>query len=284
VTTEASTDSRSNGSAAPQPVIRAERVTKRFDLDAGPITALEEVSFAVEPREFVTIIGPSGCGKSTLLRLVADIYQPTSGSILVDGMSPRDARRRREMGVVFQDPSLFPWRDVVGNIGLPLEIAGRPARDRDGTSIVRELIRLVGLEGFEHARPSQLSGGMRQRAAIARALVLRPRVLLLDEPFGALDEITRQRMNNELLRIWSESETTALLITHSLAEAVFLSDRVLVMSPRPGRICAEVPIDLPRPRPPDVQRTTAFFDLVNLVSDALFGGATASETQGETRA
>jgi NitT/TauT family transport system ATP-binding protein len=276
VTTEASSDSRSNGSGAPPPVIRAERVTKRFDLDDGPITALEDVSFAVVPGEFVTIIGPSGCGKSTLLRLVADIYQPTSGTIQVDGMSPRDARRRREMGVVFQDPSLFPWRDVVGNIELPLEIAGRGGRARDSGAYVGELIRLVGLEGFEHARPGQLSGGMRQRAAIARALVLRPRVLLLDEPFGALDEITRQRMNNELLRIWSESETTAMLITHSLAEAVFLSDRVLVMSPRPGRICAEVPIDLPRPRPPDVHRTTAFFDLVNLVSDALFGGASAS--------
>jgi NitT/TauT family transport system ATP-binding protein len=282
VTIEASTGSRSGGPAAPS-VIRAERVTKSFGLDSGTIIALEEVSFAVSPGEFVTIIGPSGCGKSTLLRLVADIYQPTSGTIQVDGMSPGEARRRREMGVVFQDPSLFPWRDVIGNIQLPLEIAGRGGRDRDGGTFVRELIRLVGLDGFEHARPGQLSGGMRQRAAIARALVLRPRVLLLDEPFGALDEITRQRMNNELLRIWSESETTALLITHSLSEAVFLSDRVLVMSPRPGRIRAEVPIDLPRPRPRDVHRTTAFFDLVNEVSDALFGGVSAAEAEDQPR-
>jgi NitT/TauT family transport system ATP-binding protein len=233
VTSEAPTDSP--GSPAPPPVIQAEGVTKRFDLDNGPLTALEDVSFAVSPGEFVTIIGPSGCGKSTLLRLVADIYQPTTGTILVDGMSPGDARRRREMGVVFQDPSLFPWRDVVGNIALPLEIAGRSARDRDGSTIVGELVRLVGLDGFEHARPAQLSGGMRQRA---------------------------------------------LLITHSLSEAVFLSDRVLVMTPRPGRICAEVPIDLPRPRPSDVQRTTAFFDLVNRVSDALFGGAASAEEAG----
>jgi NitT/TauT family transport system ATP-binding protein len=277
VTAGAPTDSP--GSTAPPPVILVERVTKRFDLDSGPLTALEDVSFAVAPGEFVTIIGPSGCGKSTLLRLVADIYQPTAGMIEVDGMNPGDARRRREMGVVFQDPSLFPWRDVLGNIQLPLEIAGRSTRERNGGSIARDLIKLVGLEGFEHARPGQLSGGMRQRAAIARALVLRPRVLLLDEPFGALDEITRLRMNNELLRIWSASETTAMLITHSLAEAVFLSDRVLVMSPRPGRICGEVPIDLPRPRPPDVQRTTAFFDLVNEVSDALFEGAAEVEPQ-----
>jgi NitT/TauT family transport system ATP-binding protein len=261
-----------SGSQPSPAVILADRVSKVFALPSGPLTAIEDVSFEVRTGEFVTIIGPSGCGKSTILRLVADIYQPSAGTMRVDGLDPAEARRRRELGVVFQDPSLFPWRDVLGNVLLPLEIAGRSAR-ADGRAVAQELIRLVGLDGFEHVRPSQLSGGMRQRAAIARALVLGPRVLLLDEPFGALDEITRLRMNNELLRIWADSETTALLITHSLAEAVFLSDRVLVMSPRPGRITAEVAIDLPRPRPPQVQREPHFFELVNRVSDALFGAA-----------
>jgi len=258
--------------SAPQPIIAADRLTKDFELDSGRLTAIEDVSFTVFPGEFVTIIGPSGCGKSTLLRLVADIYRPTSGTIHVDGLIPSEARRRREFGVVFQDPSLFPWRDVLANVMLPLEIAGQ-ARSAEARRFAEELVRLVGLDGFEHARPGQLSGGMRQRAAIARALVLHPRLLLLDEPFGALDEITRQRMNIELLRIWAESETTALLITHSLSEAVFLSDRVFVMSHRPGQITEEIAIDLPRPRSPEMYRSQRFFDLVNSVSDALFGSA-----------
>lgn len=256
---------------ATPPVIDVQHLTKEFDLDGGTLTAIEDASFVVQPGEFVTIIGPSGCGKSTLLRLIADIYRPSSGSVLVNGRSPVEARRNREFGVVFQDPSLFPWRDVLDNVLLPLEIAGLPAKGGAGGKQARDLLELVGLDGFEHARPAQLSGGMKQRAAIARALVLQPKVLLLDEPFGALDEITRQRMNIELLRIWAESGTTAMLITHSLSEAVFLSDRVLVMSPRPGRITSEIDVDLPRPRTPGLYRSPKFFELVNSVSDALFG-------------
>ena len=265
-------EAASTGTGAP--VISVAEVAKEFDLSSGRLTALADVSFSVRPGEFVAIIGPSGCGKSTLLRLIADIYRPSAGTVFVNGRSPAEARKGREFGVVFQDPSLFPWRDVMGNVTLPLEIVGRASREERAHAA--DLLRLVGLEGFERARPGQLSGGMRQRVAIARALVLRPRVLLLDEPFGALDEITRQRMNLELLRIWSGSHTTALLITHSLSEAVFLSDRVLVMSQRPGRITDEIVVDLPRPRTAAMYKEQAFFSLVNRVSDALFGGVNGS--------
>jgi NitT/TauT family transport system ATP-binding protein len=242
-------------------------VSKEFELRAGRLQALAGVSMSVPAGEFVTIIGPSGCGKSTLLRILADIYRPTSGTVALGGQSPSEARQRRELGVVFQDPTLFPWRDVLGNVVLPLKIAGRLSKET--TQQARDLLELVGLSGFERARPDQLSGGMKQRAAIARSLVLGPRLLLLDEPFGALDEITRQRMNLELLRIWAKSGTTALLITHSLSEAVFLSDRILVMSPRPGRITDEIAVDLPRPRTPELYRDQRFFELLNRVGAVL---------------
>lgn len=242
-------------------------VHKRFELEDGPLDAIEDITFSVWEGEFVSVIGPSGCGKSTILKLVADIHTPTSGEVKVGGRSPNDARLNRELGVVFQDPTLFPWRDVLSNVLLPLKIAHRLNSDTRRAAL--EALQLVGLEEFRSARHDQLSGGMRQRVAIARALVLEPKLLLLDEPFGALDEITRQRMNNELLRIWSESGTTALLITHSLAEAVYLSDRVLVMSSQPGKITAEIPIDLPRPRNLEMYREAGFFELVNRVSDAL---------------
>jgi NitT/TauT family transport system ATP-binding protein len=242
-------------------------VVKEFELRDGVLRALDGVSFSVADGEFVSIIGPSGCGKSTILRLLADIYQPSSGSVTISGAPPREARRRRELGVVFQDPTLFPWRDVLGNVLLPLKVTGTLNADTKANAAA--MLDLVGLSGFERARPDQLSGGMRQRVAIARALVLRPKVLLLDEPFGALDEITRQRMNSELLRIWAQSNTTAVLITHSLAEAVFLSDRVLVMSNRPGRIIRTIEVDLPRPRLIEMYGTQPFFDLLNVVSQAI---------------
>ena len=231
-------------------------------------TALASVSLTIPAARFGAIIGPSGCGKSTLLRLVADIMQPTSGSIRVGGTTPREARQSLAFGFVFQQPTLLPWRTVLGNIQLPSIVSGRPPAHSPV-----ELIRLVGLEGFERALPHELSGGMQQRVAIARALTLRPDVLLLDEPFGALDEITRERINLELLRIWDETGTTALLVTHSINEAVFLSDQVIVMSARPGRVTAVVPVPLPRPRRLDVMRTAGFFDCVNAVRGALFAEA-----------
>ncbi len=248
-------------------VIHAEAVTKTFNVGKRTLTAVEDVTFSVEPGEFVSIIGPSGCGKSTMLKLIAEIYQPTSGNLSVNGRSPRDARLGRELGMVFQDPALFPWRNVLDNVLLPLEIAGRLNDESRRHSV--DLLRLVGLSDFLKARPDQLSGGMRQRVAIARALVLEPKLFLLDEPFGALDEITRKRMNLELLRIWTQTHTSALLITHSLSEAVFLSDRVLVMSPRPGTITDDIRIDLPRPRLLEMHREQRFFELETQISDAL---------------
>lgn len=258
--------------------IRAEAVTKQFLVDGGRLTAVQDVSFTVQPDEFVSVIGPSGCGKSTILKLVADIYQPTQGTLSVNGQSPKEARVSRELGMVFQDPTLFPWRDVLHNVLLPLEVAGK--MDNGSKERGQELLELVGLEDFHSADPDQLSGGMKQRVAIARALVLEPKLFLLDEPFGALDEITRKRMNMELLRIWNQADTTALLITHSLSEAVFLSDRVLVMSPRPGTITNDIKIDLPRPRTLEMYREQRFFEFETQISDALHLTATEDETAG----
>jgi NitT/TauT family transport system ATP-binding protein len=242
-------------------------VTMVFGLAGGPVTALEGIDLALQAGEFGAIIGPSGCGKSTLLRLISDILRPTAGSIEIGGQRPEVARRNHQIGFVFQAPTLLPWRTVRDNVRLPLDVAGpgSPALSPD------DLIELVGLNGFERALPGQLSGGMQQRVAIARALLLKPDVLLLDEPFGALDEITRQRMNGELLRIWSETRTTALLVTHSLAEAVYLADRVFVMSPRPGRIVEHIAVELPRPRLPAMMKDDRFFRIVNRVRDALYG-------------
>ena len=235
-----------------------------------PVIALEKVDMQVPVGQFASIIGPSGCGKSTLLRLVADITKPSAGTITLGGETPRAARHAHSLGFVFQAATLLPWRTVKQNIELPLDVVGRGSAKRS-TRSSDELIELVGLGGFADALPHQLSGGMQQRAAIARALILTPDVLLLDEPFGALDEITRQRMNLELLRIWSESGTTALLVTHSIAEAVFMSDRIFVMSARPGRITGIVDVPLERPRRLDMMRSPEFFDCVNRVRDGLFG-------------
>jgi len=234
-------------------------VTKVFQLADSAVTALADVSFSVGEREFVSVIGPSGCGKSTILRLVAGLLQPTSGSISVHGLPPAEARRRQLYAFVFQDPVMFPWRTVQQNIELPLEVAGGAAR-KTYAGRVEELIQLVGLSGFEKAAPNQLSGGMRHRAALARALLFGPPVLLMDEPFGALDEITRDRMNMELLRIWDNTSAAVLFITHSIEEAVFLSDRILVMSPRPGTIVSDVEVDLPRPRSLALKQSETFFD------------------------
>jgi NitT/TauT family transport system ATP-binding protein len=254
--------------------VSVDQVSMVFRGRGEPLIALEKVDLYVPAGRFGSIIGPSGCGKSTLLRLIADVMQPFAGSVTLGGETPRAARHEHALGFVFQSPTLLPWRTVRQNVELPLDIVGRRSARRSASSSA-ELIELVGLKGFEQALPSELSGGMQQRCAIARALMLKPDVLLLDEPFGALDEITRQRMNLELLRIWAESGTTAVLVTHSIAEAVFMSDQVHIMSPRPGRITASIDIPLSRPRKLDMMRTPVFFDCVNRVRDGLFGRESA---------
>jgi NitT/TauT family transport system ATP-binding protein len=247
--------------------IRIDRVSKVFAARSGAFEALKDVSLSCEPGSFTALIGPSGCGKSTILRLSLGLDQPTSGSVEIGGMPPLHAARNGETGVAFQDAALLPWRTVENNIALPLDVLGLPRGDY--RTRIAELIALVGLNGFEQALPAELSGGMRQRVAIARALVTRPRVLFLDEPFGALDQILRRQMNLELQRIWTETRATTLLVTHGIDEAVFLADRVVVMQSRPGRITRIINVDLPRPRSRDVFGSPAFHRLNDAISGAL---------------
>lgn len=251
--------------------IEFRQVGKVFTIGrATTVVAVEDATFSVGVGELVAIVGPSGCGKSTLLRMTAGVIPLSRGEIRVLGQSPEACRQRRLFGFMAQDPVLLPWRNVFANVALPLEVVG--SRNVDSADRVRALIALVGLEGFEKALPGQLSGGMKQRVALARTLVLEPPVLLFDEPFGALDEITRQKMNLELLRVWSRTQATALLVTHSISEAAFLSDRVLVMSGRPGRVKASIRVDLPRPRTVELMRSRELFDCTAEISEALFSG------------
>jgi NitT/TauT family transport system ATP-binding protein len=252
-------------------VVAIKDVTKRF----GDTTALQGIELAIEAGEFVSLIGPSGCGKSTLLRIIGDLIQPTSGSLEVNGKPAARARRDHDYGIVFQDAVLYDWRTVAKNISLPLELLRWDRRKRDAR--VSELMQLVELTGFEKHHPWQLSGGMQQRVAIARALSFSPSLLLMDEPFGALDEMTRERLNSELLRIWQETQSTIVFVTHSIAEAVFLSTRVVVMSPRPGRISNVITIDLPQPRTAATREEPRFFELVTQVREALHLGHEADQ-------
>jgi NitT/TauT family transport system ATP-binding protein len=256
-----------------QPVVSIQNVSKTFL--KGEVTALERVTLDIVQGEFVSLLGPSGCGKSTLLRLIGDLVEPTAGTVTVNGKTAHRARLDRDYGIVFQDAVLFDWRTVAKNIALPLELLGW--KRRRWAPRVQELIELVELAGFEKHHPWQLSGGMQQRVAIARALGFNPSLLLMDEPFGALDEMTRERLNLELLRIWEALGNTVVFVTHSIAEAVFLSTRVVVMSPRPGRIRGIVSVDLPRPRTVQTREEPRFFELVTEVRELLRGIESAEE-------
>lgn len=261
--------STNSGSVVPTdqlPAIQLSDVVMRFRLDTGAeVTALDRMSLSVATGEFVALLGPSGCGKSTVLRLAASLETPTEGRVELSGRPPSQLAKLHRLGVAFQDHALLPWLSVKGNIGLAFKIAGRPA-DR---ARVMELIELIGLEAFEDARPKQLSGGMRQRVAIARALALRPELLLLDEPFGALDAVTRRQMNLELQRIWLEERVTTLLVTHAVDEALFLADRVIVLSGRPGRVTRSLDVPFARPRAPDLTRSDLFHRLSDDLAEAL---------------
>jgi NitT/TauT family transport system ATP-binding protein len=261
-----------NGETTPAADVAIEinGLSLRFDTDDGPVQALSDVNLKVARGEFVSFIGPSGCGKTTLLRAVADLENPTSGSIRVNGMSPREARAGRAYGYVFQAPALYPWRTVARNIALPLEIMGFSRAERE--SRVAKGLELVNLSGFGAKYPWQLSGGMQQRASIARALSFDPDLLLMDEPFGALDEIVRDMLNQQLLRLWDVTGKTVLFVTHSIPEAVFLSTHIVVMSPRPGRIYDVIECDFPRDRALDIRETSEFLAIANRVRQGLREG------------
>ncbi|MFL5716408.1 MAG: ABC transporter ATP-binding protein [Chloroflexota bacterium] len=262
----------------PAAVVELRGVTKSFATGEGTITALDGIDLAIRPGEFVSLIGPSGCGKSTLLRLIGDLTPPTGGSVTVNGKSARDARLNREYGMVFQAPVLMDWRNVQRNVELPLEILGMSKAERARRAAA--MLDLVELGDFAKAHPWQLSGGMQQRVAIARALSFDPKLLLMDEPFGALDEMTRERLNLELMRLWRQTGTTIVFVTHSIPEAVFLSTRVVVMSARPGRISRIVDVDLPQPRTVETREHERYFEHVTTVREALRrheGSATTEE-------
>ncbi len=259
------------GKAAPAEVaIEISGVSLRFDTADGPVEALSDVNLRVARGEFVSFIGPSGCGKTTLLRAVADLETPTGGIIRVNGLRPQEARASRAYGYVFQAPALYPWRSVARNIALPLEIMGFAKGERDAR--VAKGLELVNLSGFGNKYPWQLSGGMQQRASIARALSFDPDLLLMDEPFGALDEIVRDMLNQQLLRLWEVTGKTVLFVTHSIPEAVFLSTHIVVMSPRPGRIIDIIACDFPRDRGLDIRETPEFIAVANRVRHGLREG------------
>ncbi len=266
----ATTKTQRTATTAANPVIAIEKLGLTFQTADGPVFALSDVTLGIEEGEFVSFIGPSGCGKTTLLRVVADLEQPSAGAVLVNGLTPRAAREARQYGYVFQAPALYPWRTVERNVMLPLEIFGF-SRTEQRERAARYLA-MVKLTGFGRKFPWQLSGGMQQRASIARALCFEPKLLLMDEPFGALDEIVRDALNEQLLQLWAQTRKTVLFVTHSIQEAVFLSTRIVVMSPRPGRIIDVIPCDFPRERSLDIRETPEFLKVAQRVREGLRAG------------
>jgi NitT/TauT family transport system ATP-binding protein len=254
-------------------VVSAKNLGLTFSTRDGDVVALQDVNLEIETGEFVSFIGPSGCGKTTFLRVIADLEQPTSGAITVNGTSPADARVNRAYGYVFQAPALYPWRTIEKNVALPLEIMGLGDRE----ARIRKTLELVNLEGFEKKFPWQLSGGMQQRASIARALAFDADLLLMDEPFGALDEIVRDHLNSELLKLWARTQKTIAFVTHSIPEAVYLSTKIVVMSPRPGRVTDIIVSDLPAERPLDIRETPEFLRLAARVREGLRAGHSYEE-------
>ena len=251
-------------------VIAIDNLSLTFETDDGPVHALSGIDLSVERGEFVSLIGPSGCGKTTLLRLIADLEQPTGGTIRVNGLSPDEARRTCAYGYVFQSAALYPWRTIARNVALPLEIFGMRRAEREAA--VAKNLALVNLQGFERKFPWQLSGGMQQRASIARALAFDPDLLLMDEPFGALDEIVRDHLNEQLLQLWGKTGKTVIFVTHSIPEAVFLSTRIVVMSPRPGKIHDVIRSTLPPTRNLDIRETPEFLAIAHRVRQGLRAG------------
>ena len=251
-------------------VIAARELGLTFETNDGPVHALKDVSLEIGKGDFVSFIGPSGCGKTTFLRVIAGLEEPTAGQITVNGMSPDEARRARAYGYVFQAAGLYPWRTIAGNVKLPLEIMGFPRAEQEER--VKKVLQLVDLEGFEKKFPWQLSGGMQQRASIARALAFDADILLMDEPFGALDEIVRDHLNEQLLKLWARTGKTIAFVTHSIPEAVYLSTRIVVMSPRPGRIHDVIESPLPRERPLDIRDTPEFLEVAHRVREGLRAG------------
>jgi NitT/TauT family transport system ATP-binding protein len=251
--------------------IKIEDLWVKFpDKNGGePVTALQNINMDIKQGEFVSLVGPSGCGKTTLLRTIADLQPPSTGNISVRGKTPREIRLQKKYGIVFQNPVLYEWRTVRRNVCMPMELMGLPKKYR--TARVTEMLEMVGLYNFGKLYPHELSGGMQQRVGIARALAIKPEILLMDEPFSALDEFTKEKLHEDLQTIWSKTNKTILFVTHNIQEAVFLSDRVIVMSPHPGRISAIVDIDLPRPRTLATRDTTEFNALVSKVRNSFEG-------------
>lgn len=252
------------------PEIQLKNVSMVYHVNSGEnIVALSDVSLDIREGEFISLLGPSGCGKTTLLRIIADLLQPTSGSVSILGQTPREIRMQQKYGIVFQNPVLYDWRTVRKNICLPMEIMGVPKKER--TQRIDNMLELVGLQDFGTKYPFELSGGMQQRVGIARALALNPDFLLMDEPFSALDEFTREKLNEDLLNIWGKTNKTVIFVTHNIPESVFLSDRVVVLSPHPGRLSAVIDVDLPRPREGHLRETPEFFSLVSKIRRSFEG-------------